>query len=892
MKQDTLATAFMPRLDNRPTVDAFAQQKDTGGYRTLTWQQFRDQVLQLSSYLQSRGIGPGHRVLILSDNCPEWGIAAFAVFNQGATLVPVAAMSTARELANVIQRSQPEFCFFSASAVAFRQSDTATLPPHFAWDPQLREPIAELIQDQPRAELDPNKANPDSPALLIYTSGTTGTPKGVPLSHRNILINVMDVKEEIDATDQDVVVSVLPLSHVFEFTGGFLLPMWLGARVCYVKSLRAEDIMGAMKDRGCTILLAVPLLFEVIARSMQEKLNDLPAPLRGFFQWGRKVTEKKPALGRYLLFPMHRAFGGRIRFFVAGGAKLQPWVYEFFHSLGFRMLQGYGLTETAPVLAVSSLRTTGPNHVGRPLRNIEIGIFDGNRKRLKDGKEGEVWARGGSVFAGYEDRAHNEKAFHEDWFRTGDLGRITPEGYLEITGRMKDIIVTPGGKNVYPEDLEALLAGTGKFLENTVIGIADDKGHEKITAVVRPDRTKFKFKDEQDLPKQVKATVREALRDVSDYMQPQRVEVLEQDFPKTHTKKVKRHELRAIIVSAGGSDGGETLSASEQLDPTDAVERAIGESISSILNKPFEQIRRDDTLVASLGLDSLTFVEVIGVVEKKFVLQVDDLEFSQVETVDDLVSAVQKRVRERGKAKKRRKAWFSEFPPTTGMKLRWLLPRAVMGRLIQLLLKVFCRISSRGVAYKSEDSSLVFTPNHASHFDTLALAATMQRKRWISTYAVAAKDYFFSSGWKAFTARLLLNAIPFDRKRRVEEGMAKCREILDDGGSLVIFPEGTRSVNGRIQEFKPGVGQLLCGNQRAKAVPVFIDGAYQVFPKGAAVPRPRKLRVVYGDPISFADLSPDADNYQVAAKRLQKAVEELRDRTLAGESVGKRIEAH
>lgn len=877
LENSTIATALLPIFKDRRAAVGFAQQKETGGYRAVTWPDYYATTLRLSEYLRRAGIKAGDRVLLLSENCPEWGMAAYATFNLGATLVPVAAMSTQQELEAILAKSGAKFCFFSRTVAAYKFIDKQKLPPHFTWDIQALAPLAAILAELPLAPVNPNRIDSEAVALLIYTSGTTGNPKAVPLTHRNVLINMEDAVEAVSASDSDVVVSVLPMSHMFEFTGGLLLCSYVGVKVVYAKSLRAEDILGAMRDHGCTVLIAVPLLFEVIARNMEQKLSSLPGPFAAFFALARKIVARHAWLRKPLLYPIHKALGGKIRYFLAGGAKLQPWVYEFFKSVGIPVIQGYGLTETSPVLAVSNLVNSGPNHVGKPFRRIELGIFNDKGERIDGSQEGEIWARGPSVFRGYENPEHNATAFSGGWFRTGDLGRFTKDGCVEITGRKKDLIVTPGGKNVYPEELEAALARTGKFLEVCVLGIQDDQGHEKVTAVVRPDRSKLRV-DAGALQATVEREVHEALKIFSDYMQPQRVLVMEQEFPKTHTRKVRRFELRERLLALGERSAKPAVAADDTLDAQNSLQQILGEAISAITHKPFAEIRRGDRLSANLGLDSLTFVEILCTVERKFMLKAETLEFASVETVDDLILRIELLLAEQGKsaAVARRAPFFTEFPPLAGMDARWRVPRMLLSGMIRLLLKIYNRVASvdRGNIGRAS-GPLVFVANHTSHFDSLAIVSTLPYGYVRKTFAVAAKDYFFGSAGKAFLARLFLNAIPFDRKKRVDEGMRKCREILEGGGSLLIFPEGTRSPTGVLQPFKPGVGTLLCGNPGARAVPVYIDGAYEVFPKGGRIPRPKKLRVIYGEPISFAELAPTSENYATVAQRLQAEVERL-----------------
>lgn len=875
MEQKSIPEAILSLFENRDGLDAFAQQKETGGYREIGWQAYRAQALRVSHALRVRGIVPGDRVLLLAENCPEWGIVALGALHAGATLVPVAAMSTVEEARGVIAKSGVKFCFFSRTVAAYRALlADQSLPPAFAWDSQSVDPLLEFSGNSPQDKLGTVALHPDDVAILIFTSGTTGTPKAVPLTHRNILVNVFDLTKVIPADDRDRVVSVLPLSHMFEFTGGFMLPCVLGAKITYVKSLRADDILQAMRDRGCTILLAVPLLFEIIARNLEQKLAAMPGPLRAFFGFARARAVSNPTLGRLLLFLIHRAFGGRLRFFVAGGAKLQPWVYEFFQSLAIPILQGYGLTETAPVLSVANLQTAGPNSVGQPLASLKLEIQDTEGRALPLGEEGEVCAQGPSIFAGYLNPEHDLGSFRAGWFCTGDLGRLSKTGVLEITGRRKDIIVTPAGKKVYPEEIETAIARTGRFLEVCVLGMPDEQGHEKITAVVRPDRLKLSPREIEGLEDFANELIRKSLTGFSDYMQPQQVVLWEQEFPKTHTRKVKRHELRGQLQSRVSD--GRSAEVTDLLDLKNPVHRVIGDSIAAIVRRPAESLRLSERMQLGLGLDSLTFVEILGVIERRFSVPVDSIEMASIETIGELIVRIETLVQNRGSVKRSRDPWFTNFEPMAGMRPWWLGPRILASEFIRLLLPLLWKIRSiRPKDLLGSKEAFVFTANHASHLDSISIVSTLPRWLLSKTFTVAAKDYFFDRSWKAFLFRLLINAIPFDRKKRVDEGMRKCREIIDHGGSLIIFPEGTRSPDGKLQDFKPGVATLLCRNDKVKAVPIYIEGAHRLFPKGSRLPKPGKLRVLYGKPISFAHLEATTENYQLVASTLRAEVAKL-----------------
>lgn len=872
----TLHGTILGLFEKRGNAKAYSLQREAGGYRIVCAADYLDTTLRFSAYLKSRGVGTGNRVMLLSENGPEWTMAALAIMNLGAVVVPVASIASLLEIQNTVHDACPAFSLVSSRLPIARSVEVFLNEkrlPYLSWDLQADKPLAIWTAGQVPLELG-ESIDSDAPAVLIYTSGTTGQPKAVPVSHENILSNAKAVLDVIDAKASDRLVSVLPLSHLFEFTGGFVVPALIGSPVTYVKSLKAEDLLLALRDSKATILIGVPLLFEVIARNLKARIEDLPSPLPKIFAWFSQIVQIHPGLGPILFAPIHKALGGNIRYFMAGGSKLQPSVFEFYRSIGITLLQGYGLTETSPVLTVTNLITAGPDHVGRALPGIEVGIFDENGNSVFSGEEGEIWARGPSVFKGYLNPEHSRDVFHGDWFRTGDLGRLDEKGLLRITGRKKDLIVTGAGKNVYPEEIESAVSATGLFLETCALALQDTSGHEKIGLVLVPDRTRFPGKSFEEVRLEAARVASDSCRSLAEYKWPQRIEILFEELPKTATRKIKKHEVRKVLFAKDAAGPSEKTTGGG-LDLANELESAISYGISSIRGISVDSIRLGDSLVKDLGIDSLTFVELLSHVEKKFGTRIEGLEFAQIQTVKDLAAALEIAS---GPSKKKSffdRVYFADFSPWENCRFFWRLPRRMANVLLRANLRIRHRMEVEGLENLRGSGPFVFTPNHSSHFDLLSISASIPGPILHSTFAVAAKDYFFNRSWKAFLTRLIVNAVPFDRRGRVNESMKKCREALDMGGSLVIFPEGTRSPNGILGEFKPGVSHLLAGHPTALAVPVYIDGAYSIMPKGSRFPGPGKLRIRYGKPISFRDAESDGESLRRIADRLRSEVQSL-----------------
>ena len=875
-----LPTELLIEAEKRGQRTAFRMQLESGGYRSVTWVDYKNLTLRLSNYLKQQGVGPGDTVFLLAENSPEWTMATLAILNLGAILVPVASIASFLDLQGILKRANPKFCILSERCAASRnvaeemQGKCGILK----WDAfSTTSPLEKILQDIAPLPIDTSIPS-DTRAILIFTSGTTGQPKGVPLTHKNLYTNAKDITEILPVTDRERVVSVLPLSHVFEFTGGFVLPALLGAEVTYVKSLKPEDLLTALKDSRATVMLGVPLLFEIIARNLQSKLDSLPAPLKKLFDYFGDLVAASPHLGPILFYPVHKALGGHLRFFMAGGSKLQPKTFQAFQRLGITVLQGYGLTETSPVLTVAALETAGPDHVGKAMRHVQIGIFDDQGKMKPQGEEGEVWAKGDSVFSGYLDAEHNKDVFFDGWFRTGDLGNLDARGILRITGRKKDIIVTSAGKNIYPEEIETVVQEAGCFLEVSVLGIPEASGHEKIVLVVVPDRSKFPGQKPNDIEKLCKAKATEKFRVLSEYKWPQKIEILYDELPKTITRKVKKHELRKQILAAvEGSIAKTEKNGARKLQLHVPLERVVGQGIEAIIGKSIDEILVTDQLNADLGLDSLTFVELVGSVEKEFSVKVDGVDFSTIQTVQDLIGILQFAA-DQSKAQKhfwnrfQRHVFFAEFTPADNQSVPWRVCRFFWNQLLRFYLRTRHDLVVEGLENLPKSGALIFTPNHSSHFDMMSIAAAVPPSYVHRTFAVAAKDYFFNHSWKAVIARIVANALPFDRKGRVNESMELCRQALAAGCSLTIFPEGTRSPDGKLQQFKTGVAQLLAGNPQARALPVYIEGAHEILPKGSKFPRAGKLTIRFGTPISFAQIPADPKNYQAIVDQIRTEV--------------------
>ena len=481
--------------------------KRQGAYREVTWGEFYGLASRVGRALVGRGLQTGDRVGILSHTRFEWAVADTAILTAGCVSVPIYPTLTGKEIRSLLDRSGARAIFVSDAEqlekalplldrvesleflVAF---DEDALPGSDPRAPTL-DAFAREGDAQDPAALEQRLAAPkeDDLATLIFTSGTTGEPKGVMLTHRNILANVDASLEEFRLGPDDVCLAHLPLAHILERMAGYYLMLSCGTVIAY-----AENITTVAQNLGevrPTVAVSVPRIFEKVYAGIQAKAVEAPGPIRALTFWALGVARRlgdlqtagqalplglrlqRAVADRLVYAKVRHKVGGRLRFFISGGAPLAPELAKFFNAIGVQIYEGYGLTETSPVIAVNTPTRNRVGTVGPPLSNVEVRIAE----------DGEILAKGPSVFPGYYgNEAATAEAFTGDgFFRTGDIGEIDADGFLRITDRKKDILVTAGGKNVAPQKVENVLK-LSKYIADAML-YGDRKPF--VTALIVPD---------------------------------------------------------------------------------------------------------------------------------------------------------------------------------------------------------------------------------------------------------------------------------------------------------------------------------------------------------------------------------------------------------------------
>ena len=541
-------------------VTALQIKEKNGSYRKISYVNLGRRAVDVSSTLLKLGIEKGDRVAIFSESRPEWAIAAFGIISCGGIIVPIDVKLSEKEVQFILNDSQTKFICVSEKHIGVVNNLKAALP-HikdiiFFDDSDARDDIILLKNLKMREGEDKYRPiYPEDTALIVYTSGTTGIAKGVELSYRNLLFQVVTISEIVNYSIKDQFLSILPLNHMLEMTGGLIAPLYAGSCVTYCDSVKTTTLISTMKETHTTAMVCVPLILKMLHDSILRKVDKLSPMQRQFFQLllfvSKFLLKFDIRVGKLLFKSIHNELGGGLRGFISGGAPLNLDVELNLNAMGFRVLQGYGLTETAPVISVNTFKHNRMGSVGRPLEGVEVKIL----KETDDAKDGEIITRGPHMMKGYYQNPEKTAEIIKDgWLYTGDIGYFDDAGFLHISGRSRNLIVLGAGKKVFPEEVEEVIGKSPYIKEICVLSkIAAQgvrKGCEEVYAVIVPHFDSFdesERKDEQKIKDKISSEITRLSVDLAEYKRIMDFEIWHDELPKTATRKVKRKILTEIV---------------------------------------------------------------------------------------------------------------------------------------------------------------------------------------------------------------------------------------------------------------------------------------------------------------------------------------------------------
>jgi long-chain acyl-CoA synthetase len=818
------------------------QMKRNGQWMRFTYAEVERLVHAASVQLERLGIGRGNAVLLYAENQPEWGIAYLAAVCLGAVVVP-----TDRQLREGEVRAIARFV--EAKAILASESSYRSLSAETRDDPALLllninagcRPFAAacgLAEDTAGPQAAANGAVhlhslacPDDLASILFTTSPGGPdPRAVMLTHRNFLSNVMGVVQLLPAEPSDNFMSVLPLHHALEFTGGFLVPLYAGATVTYCDTVRSHAVLDTMRETRATCLIGVPRVFQIIHDALREQVARRGRLARRWFDLKKLINKTVQAVsghnpGRLLFQEVHQCVGGKLRALISGGAALAPQIYEEFTAMGFVLCEGYGLTETAPIVTANPLQEPRKGSVGLPLPGVEVRILYPDARGV-----GEIAVRGPNVTAGYfRNRAATERVLADGWLHTGDVGYLDRDGYLHLTGRTKDVIVTPAGKNVYPEEVEQLYGALPGVKQLCVIGLWDEHVlGEAIHAVVVPE--------EGAAEAELRHAVKQRSRHLPSYQRIQHIHLSPAELPRTPTGALDRQRVRQLLLERIGASTRRAGLLLPEEGEDDLAELLHGGGPHGPPPPAAPGALHVNGPAAAVA-EPVVWGRVLGARS----LQQDG-------------------------------HWLR----ATRSKQ---LARSLMRRAMRLYAHAWFGFETRGLEHLPAGAFIV-AANHCSHLDTGAVVTALG-ERGRELFIMGARDYFFNRRLKGWFFHTFLNVIPFDRTENMIKGLRLARAVLDAGRPVLIFPEGTRSLTGELQPFKAGIG-LLALELGVPVVPCRIEGTHAALPKGRAVPRRARIRVSFAPPVTmegYRALYPEVDRrelYRRVAEDVRAAVGQLR----------------
>jgi long-chain acyl-CoA synthetase len=775
----------------------------------VSYREFHDLALKTANLLAQNGVEPGDRVLIWGPNSSWWAVAYWGIIIRGAIAVPVDFMSDPARAESIRTLTKAKVVLQSRFKPERITAVTSMLLEDLQYLLEGIRPIGGLAS-----------VAPEDTAQLIYTSGTTGNPKGVILSHKNLVANMTQINRQVPIiTSGFSFLSLLPLSHMFEQMGGFFVPLYRGAAIVYLRTLKPSAIMEALSEEDIYVIMSVPRLMQLLKTTIERELEE--KHLSGLFRSLSLLATRLPkGMRRILFYPVQKKFGRNFTVFVSGGAPLDPEVFTFWSNMGFTVLEGYGLTETSPVLCVNTMERQVAGSVGPPLPGVQVKI-----------EEKEILVRGDNVFPGYyENEQASRDAFTEDgWFRTGDLGEIGPDGWLIIKGREKELIVTGSGINVYPDELETVLNKTAGVKESCVIGV-EKGGGEEVHAVLLLDGSGI-------APEEIIAQANKSLDTLHQitgftiWNEP--------EFPKTTTLKIKKFAVKEEIKK--GPEVGDAAFTRDSL--INLLARVTGTSVA--------QIREESLLVADLGLTSIDRVELVSLLEQEYRLDIEDSQIGPQTRVSDLRSIIAKREK---LTRRDHFRFWTNARLSRGVRMVW------DALFHHPLLRSFVTLEVRGIdELEKLDGPVFFVANHLSYLDQPSVMSALPPNIRYSCATAAWEEFFFGEHhgvnriWRRFCydyGALLFNLFPLPQSQGFGGSLKYMGRLADAGVNILIFPEGGHARDGKMKPFQLGLG-IMVKELGIPVVPIKISGTGQVLPPGARFPKRGRVTVTFGKPLRF-----------------------------------------
>ena len=819
----------------------------------VTYRELADLVERAAALLSHLGCRQGDRCAILAENDARWLATYFGVLRIGAIAVPLDTNYSASQIRTIVADSGARVLVTSPRfAGTARESafEMVTPPVLVLTAGQVDDGTSlDLAGEFPRVD-GPCPAAPSDPAVILYTSGTTSDPKGVVLTHGNLLAERDAAFTVVTIDERDAILGVLPLFHALAQVANLLIPMTVGARIVFLETLNTSELMRGLQERGITAFCVVPQFYYLLHQRVTEQVAASGVATRLVFRslltlngWLRAGFGLN--LGRTLFRRVHLALGGRMRILVTGGSRFDPAIGRDLFRLGFNIIQAYGLTECSGAGTVTRPGDPHIESVGQPLPGVDVRILDEPDLGDREHQDGEVLIKGPIVMAGYYNRPDaTAETLRDGWLHTGDLGYLDRSGRLHITGRKKEVIVLASGKNIYPEEIEARLVQSPFIKEICVLGISHpgEPAAERLHAIVVPDGDVIRQRRVVNTREVIRFDLEGLSLALPHHKRVLSFDVWLEDLPRTTTRKLKRHAIERMYRERAARPqqptGAVEWAEADQLWASDGHVQAALAAIRTAA-KPGTHLRPDANLELDLGLDSMERVELLSSLEHRFVCSVPDETAQRIYTVRELIEAVRPGDTARQSAAPGLEVdpWarlLSEDPDDPA--LRAILdPRPLFAPFAFVVLKaaylfawLFMGLRVTGRDRIPAEGSFLLSPNHQSYLDAFILVSALPYRLFTRLFFVGASEYF-ETPFMAWLARMM-NVVPVDPDANLVRAMQAGAFGLRHGRILVLFPEGERSPDGTVRRFKKGAA-ILSTQLGVPVVPVAIHGVHEVWPR-------------------------------------------------------------
>jgi long-chain acyl-CoA synthetase len=860
-----------------------------GAVRRSSHGELGDTALRLAGGLAARGVERGEPVALLAPNGPEWIVARLALIAVSALAVPLDDLIADDEIRRALVDSGAKRIFTTgpyveriealglAEGLEIWRLDEDAAGIGTPWRDLLDDPLAPLIP-----------AEPSDTVSLFYTSGTTGAPKGVPLTHANIFGNLGTIRDQGFLDGSDRVLVPLPLHHSYPFIVGMLLPLLCGATIVLPAGITGPEIAAALAEGRATAMVGVPRLYRALVEGIQGRAATGGAVSRRAFPGLLRLSATLRRrfgirAGRRLFASVHKRLAPDLVTLACGGAALDPQIEEALEDLGWEVINGYGLVETSSIATYNPRGAGRIGSVGKPVPGVEVRIAE-----LDEAGRGEIQIKGPTVFAGYRDNPEaNRDSFTADgWFRSGDLGCLDGEGYVYVTGRLKELIVMPGGKNITPDLVEKHYAQSPCVAECAVLELDG-----ALVALVVPDMAALQQSNSSRHDEVIRVELARLSQGLPSWQRISGFAITRETLPKTRLGKYRRFELAEIYRRAKrGEDAPDAAAPS-------AEDRALVESpeiapLWDFLQTRFPERRLtlDTAPQLDLGIDSLGWVNLSAEMEERLGLGLDEEAIARVMTLRDMI-AEYRAARRDGTGSSGGHGGALVLRDEQG---RWIRPKGLFHRLAarmvyglnRLLMRGYFTLETEGAENLPIDGQVVVGANHVSDLDAFLIGATLPWKRMKSVWWGGEITRLFHTPIHRFLSRSA-GIFPVN-DRAGGQAVAAARALLGRGESIFWFPESWRSPDGRLQRFLPGIGMML-ESYDGPVVPAFIEGAFEAMPRDRHVPRRARIVIRFGPARTTAQLA-EAGKGETEAERIASglgaAVAELAPEALRGDRAG------